>query len=253
MMEAGSPDARAVTGDPDLAVGTGAPAIAGVPIALSLQERVAQMRAAARSAGIASGDVLGVLTTALMEVMEELGRLMAGMPQHFDRAAAKVDAAADAYHRATIKQEQAAAKAIKTVELQVQKLEGETVARFAGAITDALKSKLKIQSQWYSRQAFATVVLMISFALLVSGVGGFWWGLLREHSRYEAVSEQLQAAFQNTTPSGGARWAELMRFNNIEEMMHQCRARLMMDERSGRHVCSMPVWLDPEPRRETAR
>jgi hypothetical protein len=86
--------------------------------------------------------------------------------------------------------------------------------------------------------AFAGVTLCVALT-----IGAYFYGQSETQSAMAGLSSVLLNAHETET------WAKIIRNNNIQAVMDECKPQL---DSSGRHACWVGLWMDP-PKQPQAR
>ena len=234
---------------PDTPAPTPADAVPAARIASSEQAEmtalVAQMRAAARQAGLDDDGPLTPLLEALMLALDRLGALT-------DRTARASDE-----HIAGIRQLLTVAREAADSEtarfragLDTTKTEiiGEIARRIAQSADAALTRRVRV----FDRNTALIAAAVLFGSILGAFVGGYWRGSSTANAAIHETEAGLQAAF-NQGPEAARDWLNLMTWNDVQDALAQCHGDAVVSIQFGRRACDVPLWIEkpvpaPPPR-----
>jgi hypothetical protein len=75
----------------------------------------------------------------------------------------------------------------------------------------------------------------------------YFWGRAAERVAVQETGQRLAAAFQDG-PAAAATWATLMENNDVTRALDYCTGPRSYTDAGGRHVCQVPLYVEP-PRR----
>lgn len=200
---------------------------------------IAELREAARHAGIQRDDPMMPLLTTLAHQIRFLANRSAQSDRIATETSERILKALQQSHQATdakIARFQAGIAQTETVTIQ------RIADHIAGAADRALTRRVTIL-QW-DRVAWAAIALV--FLTVGCLVGGYWWGRDSALSSIHETEAGLQVAFE--TGAGAAQhWLDLMQWNNITNALDQCTGPAVSIQ-NGRRACQVPLWIQsPQP------
>jgi hypothetical protein len=197
---------------------------------------IAELREAARHAGIQRDDPMMPLLTTLAHQI----RFLANRTAKSDRVAAEMsDRIIDALQQSR----QAADTEIARFKAGIERTEAGTIERIADHIARAADRALtrRVTILQWNRVAWAAAFLVC--LTVGSLVGGYWWGRDTTLSNINETEAGLQVAFE--TGAGGAqKWLNLMQWNTITDALAQCTGAAISIQ-GGRKACGVPLWIEP--------
>ena len=205
---------------------------------------VAQMRAAARQAGLDDDGPLTPLLQALMLVLDRLGALA-------DRNARLSDE-----HVAGIRQTLTAAREAADSETArfragLEATKAEVIFEIARKIAQSADAALTRRVRVFDRNTALIAAAVLFGSVLGAFLGGYWWGSSSAQAGIHETETGLQAAF-NDGPKAAQDWLNLMTWNDVVYSLSLCRGDGISIQH-GRTACMVPLWIEkpqapPPPR-----
>jgi hypothetical protein len=223
-----------------LAPTDGRSALAPVPVSKDATEDVealiAELREAARHAGIQRDDPMMPLLTTLAHQI----RFLANRTATSDRVARETSARIiDALQQSR----QAADTEIARFQAGIAQTETVTIQRIADNIAKAADRALTRRVavlQWQLVLGAAGILFFVAAGCLG---GGYWWGRSTALASIHETETGLQVAFE--AGAGAAqKWLDLMQWNSITQALGQCTGAVVSMQ-SGRKACGVPLWIEP--------
>jgi hypothetical protein len=223
-----------------LAPADGRSAASPVPVAKDATEDVetliAELREAARHAGIQRDDPMMPLLTTLAHQI----RFLANRTSTSDRVATETSAKIiDALHQSR----QAADTEITRFQAGIAQTEAFTIERIADSIAKtadrALTRRVAIL-QWQLVLGAAGVLFFVAASCLG---GGYWWGRDNTLASVHETEAGLKIAFEGSF-SAAVHWLQLMQWNDINQALGQCTSTATFVQ-AGRKACNIPLWIEP--------
>lgn len=199
---------------------------------------IAELREAARHAGIQRDDPMMPLLTTLAHQI----RFLANRTAKSDRIVAEMsERIIDALQQSR----QAADAEIARFQAGIAQTETVTIQRIADNIARAADRALtrRVTILQWNRVAWAAAILVV--LTVGSLVGGYWWGRDTALSSIHETEAGLQVAFENGAPAAQT-WLNLMQWNDIASALAQC-TEAALSIQGGRKACNVPLWIEPPP------
>ena len=152
-----------------------------------------------------------------------------------------------AAHAGRIEAMTAAAKAVADAEVararsQVSEIEALAVQRVTESITEAADRVLDRRTAVLEWRLALTAGGALAVALAITLAAGYWWGYRDAAAAIDLADKRIAAAFQDG-PETAARWADLMRHNDLKASLERCTGAALV-VKDGRRACLVPLWLD---------
>jgi hypothetical protein len=197
---------------------------------------IAELREAARHAGIQRDDPMMPLLTTLAHQI----RFLANRTAKSDRVVADmseriIDALQQSRHAADTEIARFQAGIAQTEAVTIQRI-ADNIARAADR---ALTRRVTIL-QW-NRVAWAAAILVC--LTMGSLAGGYWWGRDTALSSIHETEAGLQVAFENGADAA-QKWLDVMQWNDIADALAQCTEETVSIQ-GGRKACNVPLWIEP--------
>ena len=212
-----------------------APAVSGQP---DMAELVAQMRIAARQAGIDDDGPLTPLLDAMMLTLERLGALT-------DRNARITTEHAAALSTALRDARQAADAETQRFYASLEAAKAKTVRDIADHIARSADAALTRRVRVFDRNTALTAAAVLAGGILIALGGGYGWGSLTALAGIHETEASLRVAFDNG-PQAARTWLDLMLWNDPANALARCRGSAVSIQ-GGRRACQVPLWIDPPP------
>jgi hypothetical protein len=231
---------RRQLGGTALAPADGRSAPSPVPVSKDATEDVealiAELREAARHAGVQRDDPMMPLLTTLAHQIRFLANRTATSDQVAKETSAKIIEALQ-------QSRQVADTEIARFQAGIAATETVTIQRIADNIAKAADRALtrRVAVLQWSRIAAAAFILVV---LTVGCLGGgYWWGRDTAIASIHETETGLQVAFE--AGAGAAqKWLDLMQWNNITDALSQCTGGAVSVQ-LGRKACTVPLWIGP--------
>lgn len=197
---------------------------------------IAELREAARHAGIQRDDPLMPLLTTLAHQIRFLANRTAKSDQMARDTSERI---IDALQQSR----QAADTEIARFQAGIAQTEVVTIQRIADNIARAADRALtrRVTILQWNRVAWAAAILVC--LTVGSLVGGYWWGRDTALSSTHETEAGLQVAFEDGA-SAAQTWLNLMQWNDITKALAQC-TEAAVSIQSGRKACNVPLWIEP--------
>ncbi|MCB8884034.1 hypothetical protein ACELLULO517_27615 [Acidisoma cellulosilytica] len=223
-----------------LAPADGRSAPSPVPVSKDATEDVealiAELREAARHAGIQRDDPMMPLLTTLAHQI----RFLANRTATSDRVATETSARIiDALQQSR----QAADTEIARFQAGIAETEAVTIERIADSIAktaDRALTRRVAVFQWQLVLGAAGVLVLVAASCLG---GGYWWGRDNTLASVHETETGLQTAFEQGA-GAAQKWLNLMQWNPITDALGQCTGALVSMQ-DGRKACNVPLWIEP--------
>jgi hypothetical protein len=125
---------------------------------------------------------------------------------------------------------------------QISEIEALAVQRVTESITEAADRVLDRRTAVLEWRLALTAGGALAVALAITLAAGYWWGYRDAAAGIDLADKRIAAAFQDG-PETAARWADLMRHNDLKASLERCTgAALVVKDR--RRACLVPLWLD---------
>ena len=204
--------------------------------AVDVEALIAELREAARHAGIQRDDPMMPLLTTLAHQI----RFLANRTATSDRVARETSAKIiDALQQSR----QTADTEIARFQAGIAQTETATIQRIADNIAKAADLALTRRVavlQWQLVLGAAGILFFVAASCLG---GGYWWGRDTALAGIHETEAGLQVAFE--AGAGAAqKWLDLMQWNNITDALSQCTGSALSVQ-LGRKACTVPLWIGP--------
>lgn len=216
----------------------GTPHAGAGPGQVQTAELVAQMRAAARQAGIEDDGPLTPLLKAFMRTLENLGELTDRQERTSINLADALKAALlEARHSADAETERFRV-GLAAAKLGIIDEISDNIARKADA---AFTRRVRV----FDRNTALLAAGALVAAVVVAFAGGVWWGNSTAEASIHQTQAGLVAAF-NGGPDTARLWLDLMTWNNPIDALAQCTRNFSLTFiQDGRRACQVPLWIGP--------
>jgi hypothetical protein len=197
---------------------------------------IAELREAARHAGVQRDDPMMPLLTSLAHQI----RFLANRTARSDRVATETsERIIDALRQSR----QTADTEIARFQAGIKQAEAVTIRSIADDIARAADRALtrRVTILQWNRIAWAAAFLVC--LTLGSLGGGYWWGRDTTLSSIHETEAGLQVAFE-TSVGAAQTWLNLMQWNDIAGALAQCTGPAVSIQ-SGRKACNVPLWTEP--------
>jgi hypothetical protein len=198
-----------------------------------LTEARAKLHAVATRTGFTDEDPLGLVLSALSDVLGAVGAITT---EHAQRLEALQINARDL-----------AQMEIDRAKQEIAAAESATIGRISTAIAASANAALVRRVQVFDRNT-ALAAASVLFASVVMALSvGYLYGRTVARAEIVQTEQDLAAAFR-TGASGASAWLTLMMANDPTQALAECRGpTLWTDKATGRRACRVPLWLDPPP------
>ncbi|MBW4025595.1 MAG: hypothetical protein HIU92_21195 [Proteobacteria bacterium] len=204
--------------------------------AVEVEPLLADLREAARRAGIQRDDPMMPLLTAFAQQIRFLATRNAQSEQVAHATSQKI-------LNALTEARQTADSEIARFRKGIAATESDTIKQIAAGIAEAAKHALTrrvVILQWSRIGATALILVVLTVGSLA---GGYWWGRSTALASIHETEAGLQVAFE--AGAGAAqKWLDLMQWNRITDALSQCTGSALYVQ-LGRKACSVPLWIEP--------
>ena len=196
-----------------------------------LAESCARLRAAAARAGFADDDPLGVVLSALADLLGAVGTVTGE-------------------HARRLQTLQAGAREVAQLEIdrarqEIAAAESATVGRISSAIAASADAALARRVRVFDRNTALAATGILCASIGIAAGGGYLRGSVTGRAEVVRTEQKLAAAFR-AGASGASAWLTLMTANDPTQALAECHgAALWIDKATGRRACRVPLWLDP--------
>jgi len=218
-----------------------APASPPPPAAITSSEQaemaalVAQLRTAARQAGLDDDGPLTPLLEALMLVLDRLGTLS-------DRNARTSDEHVAGIHQALTVAREAADAETARFRASLEATKADVIRSVARNIAESADAALARRVRVFDRNS-ALLAAGVLFGSVLAAFGvGYWHADSAATTAIHETETGLQAAF-NDGPEAARDWLNLMTWNNIRDALAQCHGDSLSIQ-YGRRACMLPLWIE---------
>jgi hypothetical protein len=200
---------------------------------------VAQMRIAARQAGIDDDGPLTPLLQAIILTLERLGTLT-------DRNARITTEHAIALATTLRDARQSADAETQRFYTSLEAAKANTVRDIAHHIARSADAALTRRVRVFDRNTALIAAAVLVSSILAACAGGYWWGNSSALATIHETEWRLQAAFRQGE-QGASLWAALMEWNqDILGAIRQCSGAATAIQ-DGRRGCQVPLWIEKPP------
>jgi hypothetical protein len=197
---------------------------------------IAELREAARHAGVQRDDPMMPLLTALAHQIRFLAKRNAQSERIATETSERI---LSALHRS----HQVADAEIDRFKAGIAATETITIQRIADSIAktaDRALTRRVAVFQWQLVLGAAGILVLIAAGCLG---GGYWWGRDNTLASVHETETGLQTAFAES-PAAAQKWLDLMRWNPIIDALGQCTGAAVSTQ-DGRKACNVPLWIEP--------
>jgi hypothetical protein len=137
---------------------------------------------------------------------------------------------------------------VDTIAQGEQALETRRIAIVERLAPELAKLTTKNLRTWNRSVTLKTALTFGGFAVALAlgvGLAGYGAGWQAGHVSALSASGALAGAIHRAGPDAETALVGMVRANNVAEAWAKCQQTAVADK-NGRHVCSMPMWADPE-------
>lgn len=120
--------------------------------------------------------------------------------------------------------------------------EADLIKRVVRAVEVQSRQALEQHRLRLDRKASLLAGGVVAASLLLTGLGGYWWGWSGGRQSVAVLEQDVATAFQSGPDAAGA-WLRLMRNNDPTQALAQCSGNAVWSS-NGRQACSVPLWID---------
>lgn len=218
---------------PDAEASLAPPATA--PTANEAGQLIAELRDAARVAGLHQDDPMMPLLTAFAHAVRFLDARTAASDHVATESSARITAA--------IAESRLAAEAeARRFHAELARTEADTIQRIATAIATSADIVLRRRVDVFARNTGLLAAALLVSGIMVALAGGYWWGRNDAYAGFQATETDLRAAFVHG-PDAARHWRDLMNWNDIGHSLGLCAGQVRFQ--GGRMACDVPLWIEP--------
>jgi hypothetical protein len=120
--------------------------------------------------------------------------------------------------------------------------EADLIKRVVKAVEAQSRQSLEQHRLRLDRKASLMAGGVVAAGLMITGLGGYWWGWSGGAHSVKLVERDVAAAFQSGPDAAGT-WLSLMRNNDPRQAVAQCSGAAVWSS-DGRQACLVPLWID---------
>ena len=205
--------------------------------AVEAESLIAELREAARLAGVTRNDPMMPLLKGLADSLRFVGTRTAEAERGIAAASQRVvDALVQA--RATAEAEE------RRFRQALALAQGDTIEKVGDAIAASADAALMRRVRVFDRN---TALLAAAVLVLAAGGclwGGYHWGSSDARADIHQTEAGLRQAFAQG-PAEAASWLGLMQWNSLQAILEHCGRGRAFFVQGGRRACNIPLWIEP--------